>query len=128
MTYITKAISALTLLLAFGASTQMAPAQTVPESVDACPARNVDARPLTNYPVDWPSTVPAELHQFLRGPAIVQFDVAADGSPQNATTIKSTGFYQLDRVAEELVLSQRYAPAVRGCLPVPATYLYEVDY
>jgi TonB family protein len=59
---------------------------------------------------------------------MVQFDVTADGVPQNAITIKSTGFYQLDRAAKEVVLSQRYAPAIRGCVPVLGTYFYEVTF
>ncbi len=126
MTNLHKTISAVMLLLLFGASTQAAPAQT--PSTDNCPVQDAEARPVTNYPVDWPGTVPSELHQFLRGPAIVQFDVTPDGVAQNAMTVKSTGYYQLDRAAQEAVLSQRYKPAIRGCVPVLATYLYEVDY
>jgi TonB family protein len=128
MTNLKKALSAATLLLIFGASTEATPAQTLPEAIDTCPVHDADARPLTNYPADWPSAMPSQLHQFVRGPAIVQFEVTADGVPQNVMTVKSTGFYQLDRAAQEVVLSQRYAPAIRGCVPVLGTYLYEVDF
>ncbi len=59
---------------------------------------------------------------------MVQFDVTADGVPENAFTVKSTGFYQLDRAAQEVVLSQRYAPAIRNCEPVSGTFFYEVEF
>jgi TonB family protein len=128
MTNLKKALSAVALLLAFGASTQATLAQTVPESVGTCAIQDADARPLTSYPADWPSMLPSDLRRFVRGPAMVQFDVTADGVPQNAITIKSTGFYQLDHAAKEVVLSQRYAPAIRGCVPVLGTYFYEVTF
>jgi TonB family protein len=128
MTNLKHALSALTLLLSFGLSTQALPAQTLAGSGVACPVRNAEARPLTNYTADWPSTMPPLLHQFLRGPATVEFEVTADGVAQNATTVSSTGFYQLDRAAQEIVLSQSYAPAIRDCVPVSGTYLYQVDY
>jgi TonB family protein len=128
MTNLKRAIAALSLMLVFGASTQAARAQSLPGSNVTCPLPNADARPITNYAADWPSTMPWILHQYLRGAALVQFEVAADGTPQNATIVKSTGFYQLDDAARQLVLSQSYAPANRDCMPVSGHYLYEVDY
>jgi TonB family protein len=128
MMNLNKALCAASLLLMFGALTAAAPAQTESGPTVDCPIRNADARPLTHYPLDWPSTVPSELREFVRGAALVQFEVTADGTPQNAFTIRSTGFYQLDRAAEAVVLYQRYAPAIRDCVPVSASYLYVVEY
>jgi TonB family protein len=128
MMNLNKALCAVSLLLIFGASTQAAPAQTEGGPSIDCPIRNADARPLTHYPVDWPSTLPSDFRGFVRGAALVQFEVTADGTPQNATTVRSTGLYLLDRAAENVVLDQRYAPAIRDCEPVSGTFLYEVEF
>jgi TonB family protein len=128
MTNLKRAFAAAALMLVFGASTQATPAQTLPDSNVACPVPNVNARPITNYAADWPPTMPWILHQYLRGAAIVKFEITAEGVAQNATIVQSTGFYQLDDAAQQLVLSQRYAPANRDCVPVSGHYYYEVDY
>jgi TonB family protein len=128
MTKLKPAFAALALMLIFGASTRATPAQSLPNSSISCPVPNADARPITNYAADWPATMPWILHQYLRGAALVQFEITAEGVPENATILKSTGFYQLDDAAQQLVLSQRYAPANRDCVPVSGHYVYEVDY
>jgi hypothetical protein len=48
--------------------------------------------------------------------------------PKKTTTVKSSGMDLLDRAAWEVVLGQRYAPAIRDCAPVSGTYLYEIDF
>ena len=58
----------------------------------------------------------------------MRVDLTEDGTPQNPTIVKSTGDYELDQAAKELVLSQQFAPQIRDCQSVSGSYLYEVDY
>ncbi len=128
MTKFQTALTAASVLLMLGASTLPAPAQTLPATNAACSIQNADARALTHYAAERPSTMPSILSYNPTGTALVRIDLNEDGAPQNPTIVKSTGDYELDRAAKELVLNQRFAPEIRDCQSVPGSYVYEVDY
>jgi TonB family protein len=128
MTNFQASLSAATLLFLVAASTVQATAQTAPDSNAACTIRKANARAITHYPADRPSTLPSINTYNPTGTAIVRIDLTEHGTPQNPTIVKSTGAYILDEAAKKLVLSQRFAPAIRDCVAVSGSYLYEVDY
>jgi protein TonB len=127
MTKIQTALSAATLLLAMAVSTLPAPAQTTLDAPAACQVANADAHSLTNDTPERP-WVSYETEFHPSGTAIVQIDLNADGTLQNATIVKSTGDPTLDRAAKKFVATQRFAPEVRDCQAIGGTYLYQVDY
>jgi TonB family protein len=128
MTKFQTALTAASVLLMLGASTLPAPAQSLPATNAACSILNADARALTHYQAERPSTMPSILTYNPTGTAMVRIELTADGTPQNPTIVQSTGDYELDQAAKALVLSQRFTPEIRDCQSVPSSYVYEVDY
>ncbi len=66
---------------------------------------------------------PAQARRWgLEGTAEVQFRVAGDGSAEDVTVVKSSGFVLLDRASVETIKRAAPLPVISGTIRVPISY------
>jgi protein TonB len=99
--------------------------QTTPATSTACAQSDTPASTVYAAPPELPQIVQ---NMGLTGTAYVQVDTDDTGVLLNASIIKSSGAYPLDRAALQAAKASTFRPQMRNCVAIGGSYIFIVDF
>ncbi len=91
----------------------------------ACSDPNVEAKTINAVS---PERTASDFDANANATAMIKVDLDASGTVTGVSVYASTGSMELDRAALDAARASTYSPEIRGCQPVPGSYLFKVEF